>query len=316
VDQAVNAEKALSQRIRELRRRHFGPGGKSLLAAKLGISTEEYERFERGVVPAGEVLVRLCELTGEDLQWLLTGVASRGTVVISGARTRHRELLSRLAQLLDQHPQLAAPIEAFVDLLIRGVKTPLQHAPRLPRLDAGELIPILEPHELPLRLPEYDDDSDGDGALLLAAPASPARFAETVPANLHEPYAGDESGAPRPVEIVAIRDDRQPSRQFVRSPELVRCFRSLFAVRVDNDEMAPMFCSGDAVIAALGCPARLGYPALCRLSAGAPVRCRIWLGQAGQSVSLGRIGDGGLENVSPAEVAWALEALYRLTPAA
>jgi len=111
-----SAEKALTERIRQLRRRHFGAGGKAEFARRLDLPLEEYERFERGRLPPGDVMLRMCELTGEDLQWLLTGVAARGTVVISGTRGRHQDFLTRLARLLDEKPTLAAPLEAFVEL--------------------------------------------------------------------------------------------------------------------------------------------------------------------------------------------------------
>lgn len=154
-------EQALARRIRELRRRHFGPQGKELFATRLGLSLEEYGRFEQGVVPPGEVMVRMCEATGEDLQWLLTGVAARRTMVIAGTRGRHQDLLARLARLLDERPQLAAPVEAFVDLLTQGEPAHAEEAPALPGPSHQHLVPILEPQELPRTLPAEADTSSG-----------------------------------------------------------------------------------------------------------------------------------------------------------
>ena len=86
----ASPEAQLSSRLRELRRRHFGARGKPQFAARLGIPVEEYNRYERGALPGGELMVRICEVTGEDLQWLLTGREARQSLGISGARRRHR----------------------------------------------------------------------------------------------------------------------------------------------------------------------------------------------------------------------------------
>lgn len=307
-------EQALAERIRELRRRHFGPRGKATFAERLDLSLEEYERFERGTVPPGEVLVRMCEATGEDLQWLLTGVASRGTVVISGTRNRHQELLTRLARLLDAHPRLAAPIEAFVDLLARGEEVRAEARPALPVPEAGALIPVFEPHELPATLP---GDDDGPGGFPLAPPPGEWQMGERATAQLAEPAGAYEPDAFRAVELVSLAGDAsRPPRQFIHSREIAACFPGIFGVRLADDAMRPMFRAGDAALAAVGAPARVGRPALCRLRNEREVRCRVWLGEDGGYVQLGRLADGELERHSPEDVCWSLEVLFRLAPAA
>ena len=148
-----NPEKALAERIRELRRRHFGTRGRAQFAERLNLPLNEYARYERGTVPPGEVLVRICDATGEDLQWLLTGTASRGTVVISGARNRHQDLLARLAQVLDTRPQLARSLESFLDLLLAGDDVERDAAKALSHIPAGGLIPVYAPAQWPESLP-------------------------------------------------------------------------------------------------------------------------------------------------------------------
>ncbi len=184
---------ALAQRLKELRRRHFGAQGKAVFAQRLGLPEDEYARYERGVVPPGDVLVRICETTGEDLQWLLTGVASRGTVVIAEARGRHRTLLTRVANLLEQTPATAAALDAFLDLL-----EPAAQARRVPPAalpGPTSLIRIFELDDLPPALPT-------------GGPEGPGRF-ELAPLT-----DGDTLGAAEPMELVeparAVRPGQRP----------------------------------------------------------------------------------------------------------
>ena len=306
-------EQALGQRIRELRRRHFGPRGKQLFAQRLGLSAEEYERYERGALPPGDVLVRMCEATGEDLQWLLTGVASRGTVVISGTRGRHQDLLARLVRLLDERPELAAPVEAFMDLLARSTRPRLEAAAALPEPTAAGLIPIYEPECVPLQLP-FSEESGGPLSLdrmrgeLDAAQRSSIRVAE--PALQYAPDAFREA------EMLTLSSAEGRTVCCVRSAEIARYFPNAFGVRLTDDAMQPMFAAGDAVLVATGLDAKVGRPALCRVDEKPAVRCRIWLGEEQGVVHLGRLADGGSERVSRDKLQWSLEILYRLARAA
>ena len=302
-------EKALAQRIRELRRRQYGPRGKAEFARRLGVPPDEYERYERTTIPPGDVLVRMCEATGEDLQWLLTGVASRGTVVISQARTRHQDLLTRLAQLLDDKPALAAPVEAFVDLLVRGETAQTEIARQLPMPTPRDLIPIFDDDSLPLHLPTKG------APLVLAASFANASVTLRQAASLAEPASEYERDALRPIELLTLQAEDGTDRQCVCSSEIAGCFPDMFGVRLHDSAMAPMFGDGDAALASPGSIARIGRPALCRLADDPRVRCRIWLGEDEAGVHLGRLADGAMEHVERANVCWSLEVLYRLAAA-
>jgi hypothetical protein len=307
-------EKALAQRIKELRRRHFGPRGKGEFASRLEVPLEEYERFERGKLPPGDLMVRMCEVTGEDLQWLLTGVAARGTVVISGARGRHQQLLAQVAQALEARPELAPPLEAFLDLLQEGEQVrPV--APSLPAPRPDELIPLFGPAEWPEELP----DPDGPGSGHTLAPVFPEELlgrAERWPASLAEPAMEYRRSECREVTLLAVPDATGSSRQFVQSSGMVRCFPAVFGVVLDDDAMEPMFAAGDSLLVAAGAGPRIGQPALCKFADRAQDRCRIWLGEDEQHVYLGRVSDGEHEELSRAQFRWSLEVLYRVARAA
>ena len=307
------SEQALADRIRELRRRHFGPRGKAIFAQRLGVPVDAYTRFERGTIPPGDVLVRMCEATGEDLQWLLTGCASRGTMVISGARHRHSEFLARVANFLAEKPHLAAPLEAFTDLLIRGEEARGTAVPELPSPEIDNLIRIFEMHEVPESLPA-PGEPDRSG-LVPTDESAPSRSAAAH--VLYEPAMTYPPESARPVGLVefpAVGGGRP--RVCVESADILRCFPDAFGVRMADDTMAPMFHSGDAAVVAAGSPARVGRPSICRLAGEPCARCRIWLGQTEGQIHLGRLADGEMEQVPPDQVQWALEALFRLAAAA
>lgn len=309
----ADGAQGLGERLRELRRRHFGPRGKEEFARRLGLEAGEYERFERGAIPSGELLVRICELTGEDLQWLLTGVAARGTVVISGTRTRHQELLTRLARLLDEQPRFAAPVEAFVDLLLRGDAAQSAPAPRLPETTAAavrRLIPIFDFADLPAELPGGDDDPDrGPHG---AAPGSEPEWVECDARRLLEPVAGAPAGAAPLVRVIEQRAPGAAPRRFLADERMAQLFDGMFGARLDDARMSPLLQPGETLLVAPGAAPRTGRPALCRLRDPDEARCRIWLGERDGLLHLGCVADGAAEQIPPARLCWSLEVLFRL----
>ncbi len=307
-------EQALTQRIKEIRRRHFGARGRDAFAERLGISAADYARYERGTLPPGDVMVRICEVTGEDLQWLLTGVAGRGTVVISGTRGRHQTLLANLAQLLDEHPALAAPVEAFVNLLAQGEAVRGRQRPALPVPKVEHLLPIFDPDDLPILPPGVEGgDAGGFDLACFAVADSPAQRSAV---EVVEPALKYASNAGRRGEVLTMTDDVGGARCCLHSREAADYFPQAFVVRLADDAMRPMFVSGDGVLVAPGVPARVGRPVLCRVRGDQQPRYRIWLGDEDGLVSFGRLDDEGTEQVAAGELLWSLEVIFSVRQAA
>lgn len=312
VPDEVSPAQALSQRIRELRRKHFGPRGKDAFAERLGLPPEAYERYERGEVPPGDVLVRMCEATGEDLQWLLTGVAARGTVVISGARTRHSDLLGRIATLLAEQPRLASALEAFVALLAHRPERALPTVAPAPASQAASAcLPIYTLDTLPPALESVP------GVVRHPLPYDPPPGTAPALVELYEP-TGDYSAAlpTASAEVVSSAVENGGPVALVHSADLAARYPGAFGVRIVDDSMAPMFCPGDVAVVAPGHPPRPGRPAICRWRDHVPACCRIWLDDAAGLVRLGSLQPHELEAYRQDHLSWALEALYRLAPAA
>ncbi|TWT44811.1 hypothetical protein RAS1_12290 [Phycisphaerae bacterium RAS1] len=303
---------SFAQRLRELRRRHFGPRGKADFARRLQLTADDYDKLERGHVPPGDLIIRICEATGEDLQWLLTGVAARGTVVISGARGRHQTLLADIAALLDSRPELSSPIEAFVSLLQRG---PAPGASRGPLPPPRSLIPLLGPRAvsslgLAARAPEQ-------AALVSLDPADAAKLRVTRHARLLELRRVDAEASAATADVLGELSGADDTAEFLDQPQLAETFPGVFGVWLDTSDMSPMFEPGDAALVCPTAPARVGRPALCSSVDQPDIRCRMWLGadETG-ALQLGRLGDGARESVPADHVTWSLEVLYRLSPAA
>lgn len=300
----------LGRRVRELRRRHFGPRGKEEFARRLGLAAKDVERFEHGAIPAGDVLIRMCEITGEDLQWLLAGVVSRSTVVISNARPRHTELLSRLATALDGAPNLAAPIEAFLDLLVRGEEVRKSAGNEIPRLAPGGLIPVFEAADAPFQLPGSGSDQP-----LLPHPSGETAVRERVAVMRTAPAVDYRRSSRASGELLRIDDAGGGQRWWLQDAHLSVRSPAMFGVRIAEDAMRPMFESGDVLVVAPTDRPRAGRPALCCLRDKPPLRCRVWLGEGAGHADLGRLDDGSRERVAMTDICWALEVLFRVVAA-
>lgn len=323
---------AIAERIRELRRRHFGPRGKSELARRLGISLCDYEDLEKTSQPPADVLIRICELTGEDLQWLLTGVAARGTVVISGARGRHQQLLARVAQLVEESPGLASPIEAFVDLLAAGehARGAALGALPAPPDDLAEYIPIFDSQELP---DEFPPGGPGGGLLPMRQGARSRGVAESAISivRLCEPAAASLGGAAvraalgvnaddaalaqaAPAHLVRLPDSGGAVRNFLKAAAVRRWLPGAFGIRVPDDALMPLIAAGDTLLTSLDAAPELGVATICRFRSG-ETRFRVWLGESDGLVHLGRPSDGAQEREPREDVRWSLGVLYRVTAA-
>lgn len=304
--------KELGQRIAEIRRRHFGPRGKDTLAQRIGITPDDLTRFERGTIPPGEVMVSLCEATGEDLQWLLTGVASRGTVVISQARGRHQQLLARLAAALEVRPELAGPVEAFVDLLLHEPDQ-MQETPALNAPPIRGLIPIFEPNAGPPLLPGRDED--GEVYPLEPFYRQPAALRRAT-ALLTEPHVSDAQ--PRNVTLVQLDHAGEDGpRLCLESETLTAAFPGIFGMWIRDASMQPTFEPGQAVLATPGRPSQVGMPVVTAIGDHTRLICRYWLGSDAQNnIQFGRLSDGETESYPAHDVRWTAPVQFQIKLAA
>ena len=120
----------ICRRLTELRVAFSGPRGQSRFAGRLGLTASTYANYEKTRIPPPTLLVRVCELTGADLVWLVTGKAAgppgptaAGEAGLSSpadlwaSNPQHRAIIQRVADMLTNRPADLAVLVAFLDLL-------------------------------------------------------------------------------------------------------------------------------------------------------------------------------------------------------
>ncbi len=312
-------EKAIIERIKQLRNQYAGPRSRSKFARQLGISPSTYSYYETTRLPPIEVLVRICEVTGADLRWLLTGQS--GVQKLSfGPNTA---VLQKLNDLLTRHPDLIDSIMAFVDLLCekKGIEAELEQKnviseprpgwiPVLGRTAAGmvhfwsqELLPgsqqaVTELDELVRKHigREIIASSDGKVSVDLQAWALLDGL-EKPQANLVQ--VGSE-GADEVVE-------------FVQCQKVYELLADCFALHIDGDSMAPRINDGNIVILSPSVPAAEGHIAVVKVANQIGVTCKL-LRTRGDSVHLIPINERyETKVVAKKDLVWALSVLCHIS---
>jgi SOS-response transcriptional repressor LexA/DNA-binding XRE family transcriptional regulator len=293
---------AIINRLRQLRLQHAGPRGKSQFARALGLTPSTYSYYENNRLPPIETLLKVCEVTAADLQWLLTGKDSgKGP-----SFTANKALLEKIETLLRDSPQLTKPIEAFVDILaeknafekkLRGpvsVKNATRgsddssqehfsddskHTPALPdwipvlgRTAAG-MIHFWNQTNLPDRnqaVTQLDElvrkyigkDILGSTEGLMSIDLQAQPIVEAID-SLHANLI--QVAAPQGDDIV----------EFVEVSQIHQLFPDCFALQIDGDSMSPRINDGDIVIVSPSVPAAQGQVAIACLANQIGVTCKL-----------------------------------------
>ena len=275
-------EKAIIERVRLLRKQYAGDRGKSRFARALGISASTYSYYESDRVPPIEVLLKICEVTGADLEWLLTGEKT-GKTHTSGANIA---LLQKLDDLLGENPDLAEPILAFIELLCekKGIEkkfhsnvVPAKPArpgwiPVLGRTAAGmvhfwDQMVLPEPKQAITELDELVKKHLGKAIIgTVDGMVSVDLQARTLIDGLKGKGANlIQVGGQEAEEIV----------EFVQCEEIFELFPDSFALHIDGDSMSPRINDGDIVILSPSVPAAQGHIAIARIANQIGVTCKL-----------------------------------------
>lgn len=319
-------------RIRRLRLEHSGPRGKAAFARKIDLSPSTYDYYENSRIPPAEVLLRIAELTGADLRWLLTGEEGREPIPAT------HPTVARAKQLLSEHPDCAAPLAAFMDLLAEAAeKVPAGEgqsdaAPaRAPALTPGTKPAVAETIETdgqPQRqgwIPILGRSAAGvahfwreiDGGapattladLVAQLPAREARHVREAQAE------GDLADDGETAQLVLLDSPEPPgTAEFVIAQHIARHFQAPFAVRIDGTSMAPEIRHGDVVILSPDCPAEPGRPAVVQLADQIGVTCKL-VRFDGDRIHLIPINDAFPPTTHDlADLQWALKVIARIRP--
>ena len=182
---AKNPANEICRRVAELRLKAAGPRGKSTFAKQLGISPSTYDYYEGSRTPPAEMLVRIAEVAGADLHWLLTGEPGAAAL---GAEDH--PVLRRAAKLLADCPDAAGPLGAFADLLIEARKFPAKAQER-----SMGVSPMSPTGVSPMSLPAGQADPTG------VQPVEPTETSDQHGRDgraTHGQVLGTPLGGPRP----------------------------------------------------------------------------------------------------------------------
>jgi len=270
------------ERVKFLRNQYAGPRGKSNFAHALGISASTYSYYENDRNPPIEVLLKICRVTGADLQWLITGQKTEKKFP-SGPNTA---LMQKIDELLEQNPDLAQTVSAFVELLdekkaFDKPKTPKAVTrdaarpawiPVLGRTAAGmlhfwdtEILPdsqtiVTKLEQLVKKHTESEIVDSTDGTVSIDLHVKP------LLAGLKQHHANlIQVGGEHAQDIV----------EFVQCEEIFQLFPDSFALQVDGDSMSPRINDGDIVILSPSVPAAQGHAAVARLANQIGVTCKL-----------------------------------------
>lgn len=75
--QTVEVKQAIAERLREIRRELYGDRGGPELARRLGLPARVWYNYESGVTVPAEVLLGFADVTGVNLNWLVSGKGER-----------------------------------------------------------------------------------------------------------------------------------------------------------------------------------------------------------------------------------------------
>ncbi len=275
-------EKPIIARIRSMREQYAGRRSKSKFARALNISPSTYNYYENNRIPPIEILLKICEVTGADLEWLLTGRSTEKKFA-SGPNSG---LLQRLDKLFSDNPEWKEAILAFIELLceqkgivggFRSGVLPSEPArpgwiPVLGRTAAGmvhfwEQTFLPEPKKAITELDELVKKHIGkeivgsvDGTVSVDLKARPLLDGiRKQQANL----------------IQVCGQEQEQIVEFVQCEEVHKLFPDSFALHVDGDSMSPRINDGDVVILSPSVPAAQGQISIARVANQIGVTCKL-----------------------------------------
>jgi len=292
-------EKAIVGRVRFLREQYAGSRGRSKLARALGISASTYSYYENNRVPPIEVLLKICEVTGADLEWLLTGKKPSETAMSEPKRFvfgSNVAVLRKLDSLLGESPDLAEPISAFVELLCekKGIEREFRSEFFPANIPAGETAKAKP--ERPGWIPVLGRTAAGmvhfwDQTVLPEPKQAITELDELVKKHIGKVIVSSVDGMvsidlqaralvdglKRPeANLIQVGGQWQEQIvEFVQCEQIHKLFPDSFALQIDGDSMSPRINDGDIVVLSPSVPAAQGQIGIARIANQIGVTCKL-----------------------------------------
>jgi len=281
-------EKLVIDRIKILREKHSGKRGKALFAKSLGISPSTYNYYEKDRIPPVDVLWNICQTTGSDINWLLSGQEKINTNTNNNANAND-PLTLKIKELIDQDPQSVRALEAFVDLYQQKISVENDITNKKSTTYDQLAQSAAQPPWLPVLgrtaagIAHFWDQKDGQLPGVTEFTELIARHQKSsYRQQLTQQIATDITQTEIPsldhksVSLVQLNQTNPDGvSEFIESEEILNRFPDAFALRVDGDSMAPRIQDADIIILSPSVPARDGAAAVIKIRQQIGVTCKI-----------------------------------------
>lgn len=318
---------AIIERIRLIREQFAGKRGKSKFAHSLDISPSTYNYYENNRVPPIEILLKICDVTGTDLEWLLTGKKAGNiskTRLNNQAESYNYTLMRKIDTILSSSPELAEPISAFIDILSqkKGIEKHISQSRKEFNKDRPAWIPVLgrtaaglvhfwqqqtipETKQAVTELDELVKKYTGKEIIGFAG--------GTISVDLQAKVVIDglKKSEANLVQISSIQSD--DIVEFVQCEQIHQLFNDSFALRVDGDSMSPRVNDGDIIIISPSVPAAQGQIGVVHVKNQIGVTCKL-IRMADENVHLIPINEKyETKIVNKSDLLWALAVLCHVS---
>lgn len=256
-------ETDICKRLEQLRIELYGARGKSEMARQLGIRPSTYDRYERDRTPPADLLVKVAELGGVTLEWLLTGEGPKTQVRVADPEAER--LTQRVKELLVRQPAVRPVIEEFLGF------AQARMAVEAPKVDSSQriAIPVLGRVSNVRQLHEGDDREsfrihrhNCELALL-----KNDQSGESRPATLSFLDQGLRTVASRAaVNRITYRLAGDSEVDLLEADGLDQIPADTVGIVIDDVAMEPEFRIGDIVFFAPSVAAESGQPAIVKLA--------------------------------------------------
>jgi len=266
---------AISQRLMFLREKHFGPRGKKRFAQELGIPLSSYATYEAGRTPSPELLVKVSQVTGCDLGWLMTGQVQ--SLPNSCRDPETSQILARMERLISSEPKAKEAVKALMDLLAGGVQAVDASVNTSNKMIPSVVIPILGRAAASLPGVWIDRESMPEQTFEGMIEKLDSR---KMISRLPQPVIGAEApyspmGQVQMFQLADVVDVEGLSIDGFLRTDVLTPRGKLLAMRIDGNSMEPELRTGDLVIADTGQPAQSGQIALVEMTDRVGVTCKI-----------------------------------------
>ncbi len=313
-------EKAMIERVRQLRQQYAGSRGKSKFARALGVSASTYSYYENDRVPPIDILLKMCEVTGADLEWLLTGHTAEKNFAFAA----NAALLRKLDSLFTHNPDLTEAVLAFVELLRekKGIETSVYSKGPASEPDRPGWIPVLG--RTAAGIVHFWDQTS-----LPKPNRAITELNELVKKHMGKTIVGSVDGAvsidlqaralmdgvkTRQANLIRVGGlEQEPIVEFVQCEEIHGLFPDSFALHIDGDSMSPRINDSDIVVVSPSVPAAQGHIAIAHLADQIGVTCKL-IRTAGNEVHLIPINERyETKVVAKKNLLWALAVLCHIS---